>query len=157
MTTDGQLKVSDFLISLGFMCLLLNLVAVFFLKRKTITYPGIIYDTHQDDEVQALLEFPARYDDLENDFQEYAEEREERALRPFRQRDHSLYTGIASSVIHSDLGVDMDEMEPGILIETNSCFWSPLAYLLGINMVVTVGVGLMYINNIGAISILILT
>jgi hypothetical protein len=146
------LVVSEFLIFIGSVCLLLNTIAAFTLKRIT-SIVAINFDG--PDEAQALLGAETNYETFENEFQEYTEEREERMRSHIR--NVSPHSVLSSSVAHSELGLNVDNMEPGIALMPTSCFTSINAYLLGFNMFATVGVGLMYINNVGAIGIIFLT
>jgi hypothetical protein len=150
---NHQLVVSDFLLFLGTTCLALNMFAVFNLKSIR---PLLLVTETASDETQALLSEAGQNDQLDHNFHEYTEQREEREYIRSSHREISPNSYLSDSFGHSELGVELHLMEPGIVLQPISCFSSFDAYLLGFNMFAIVGIGLMYINNVGAIILALL-
>lgn len=134
------INVPDFLKFLGILCLVLNLIAMFTLRPSLNTATAeeqtpFLRETHT----------PSNYTFHEHEIPEYAEEEEifYNAHSIDREQD-TFYTPVSDLHIPESIGITLEEI---------SCFRSLNAYLLGYNMFAVVGVGIMYINNVGAIGI----
>ena len=154
----GQLDVDRLLKFLGISCLLLNIIASFTLKPQHFDEHSRHSSMSDFLEAAPLLRDEPSYNALqtpveiiyEHEITEYAEEREE------IQQHSQHHLGIETEVLSAIGSIAQYDTPPELInrieLETITCFRSIDSYLLGLNMVVIVGVGLMFINNVGAIS-----
>jgi hypothetical protein len=147
-SVDGLLHVDQLLKFLATSCLILNLLAMVTLRRLNtldaapdeirplLTQQNIV-DIHiQTPNTEIAI---IRY---EHEILEYNEEREEQ---------DELISEISELLsAHGDFPVLNEQTSnEGIELENISCFSWLEAYILALNMIILVGVGLMYINNVG--------
>ena len=143
---------------LGITCLVLNIAGSFTLKLKSEQIPAIIFNIDGRFEETPLLRDSETANYLsvsspiiyEHEITEYAEEREQRCQQEPLGIEGEVQSAITSIAILDRESEILDRIE----LEDIICFRSLDSYLLGTNMVIIVGVGLMYINNVGSISII---
>jgi hypothetical protein len=121
-------------------CAIVNLIAMFFLKKYDTDKP-LISDPEDDipHERTRLIRNETTDTTETADLYVTADEEEftRTSLSPLLEDDERSEFSTAPS--------------PTIILEEISCFQSITSYLLALNMFATVGVGLMYTNNVGTI------
>ena len=156
-SNHGHLDVEKLLKFLGFCCFVLNFLGSFTLRLLPGSPTSSVISSTSDllEETPLLSETPS-YSTLQTPSQilyehaesEYAEEREEISQQVNLGIENEVLSAIGSIAVYDTQSDELDRIE----LEDIKCFRSIDSYLLGTNMVIIVGVGLMYINNVGAIS-----